>query len=62
MGWPTPTAAEGTKIGSQANYGQVGLSNHPAIVGLPDREKSHKDGAAVIENYLKICAETQVAA
>ncbi len=25
-------------------------------------EKSHKDGAAVIENYLKICAETQVAA
>jgi hypothetical protein len=42
--WPTPTTAEGSKIGSQANYGQVGLSNHPAIVGLPDREKLKKDG------------------
>jgi hypothetical protein len=42
--WPTPTAAEGLKIGSQPNYGQVGLSNHPAIVGLPDREKLNKSG------------------
>ena len=42
--WPTPTSAEGSKIGSQANYGQVGLSNHPAIVGLPDREKLNKSG------------------
>ena len=42
--WPTPTAAEGSKIGSQANYGQTGLSNHPAIVGLPDREKLNKSG------------------
>tara|TARA_R110002096_G_scaffold160104_4_gene326191 strand:- start:835 stop:1614 length:780 start_codon:yes stop_codon:yes gene_type:complete len=42
--WPTPTAAEGSKIGSQANYGQVGLSNHPAIVGHPDREKLNKSG------------------
>tara|TARA_R100001015_G_scaffold18289_1_gene11117 strand:- start:1388 stop:2221 length:834 start_codon:yes stop_codon:yes gene_type:complete len=42
--WPTPTAAEGSKIGSQPNYGQVGLSNHPAIVGQPDRDKLKKDG------------------
>tara|TARA_B100001123_G_scaffold329049_1_gene370483 strand:- start:20 stop:604 length:585 start_codon:yes stop_codon:yes gene_type:complete len=42
--WPTPTSAEGTKIGSQANFGQVGLSNHPSIVGLPDREKLNKSG------------------
>lgn len=27
-----------------ANYGQVGLSNHPAIVGLPDRDKLNKSG------------------
>jgi DNA (cytosine-5)-methyltransferase 1 len=40
--WPTPTAAEGTKIGSQANYGQMGLSNHPAIVGEPTRPKGEK--------------------
>ena len=44
LGWPTPTAAEGTKIGSQPNYGQIGLSNHPAIVGQPDREKLKKSG------------------
>ena len=42
--WPTPTTAEGAKIGSQANYGQVGLSNHPAIVGQPDRAKTKKGG------------------
>jgi hypothetical protein len=45
--WPTPTAAEGGKIGNRANYGQIALSNHPAIVGLPDRdkmEKSENDG------------------
>lgn len=42
--WPTPTTAEGTKIGSKANYGQIGLSNHPTIVGLPDREKLNKNG------------------
>ena len=40
--WPTPTAAEGTKIPSAANYGQLGLSNHPAIVGLPTRPKGQK--------------------
>jgi hypothetical protein len=40
--WPTPTAAEGSKIGSQANYGQLGLSNHPAIVGEPTRPKGQK--------------------
>ena len=40
--FPTPTAAEGTKIGSRANYGQVGLSNHPDIVGLPTRPKMNK--------------------
>ena len=42
--WPTPTVAEGTKIPNQANYGQIGLSNHPSIVGLPMREKGIKDG------------------
>ena len=42
--WPTPTAAEGSKIGGQANYGQVGLSNHPSIVGLVTREKGIKSG------------------
>jgi hypothetical protein len=42
--WPTPTKAEGEKIGSQANYGQIGLSNHPAIVGEPTREKGVKSG------------------
>jgi hypothetical protein len=40
--WPTPTAAEGTKIGSQPNYGQIGLSNHPAIQGEPTRAKGEK--------------------
>ena len=40
--WPTPTAMEAGKIGNRANYGQKGLSNHPAIVGLPDREKMKK--------------------
>ncbi len=39
---PTPTAAEGTKIPSAANYGQLGLSNHPAIVGEPTRPKGQK--------------------
>jgi hypothetical protein len=42
--WPTPTTAEGTKIGNSPNYGQKGLSNHPSIVGLPDREKLNKSG------------------
>jgi len=42
--WPTPTVAEGSKIGNQPNYGQKGLSNHPSIVGLPDREKLNKSG------------------
>ena len=41
--WPTPTSAEGTKIGSQPNYGQKGLSNHPAIQGEPNRPKGQKD-------------------
>ena len=42
--WPTPTVAEGSKIGNQPNYGQKGLSNHPQIVGLPDRKKLNKSG------------------
>ena len=40
--WPTPTAAEGSKIGGRANYGQKGLSNHPSIVGPVTREKDIK--------------------
>tara|TARA_Y100000589_G_scaffold58338_1_gene48803 strand:- start:288 stop:830 length:543 start_codon:yes stop_codon:yes gene_type:complete len=40
--WPTPTTAEGGKISCSANYGQKGLSNHPAIQGTPQREKRKK--------------------
>lgn len=40
--WPTPTVAEGNKIGNKANFGQLALSNHPAIVGYPQREKTTK--------------------
>lgn len=43
--WPTPTKAEAGKISNQPNYGQIGLSNHPRIVGLPDRPKGKKDVA-----------------
>jgi len=39
--WPTPTAAE-ANLSNQANYGQKGLSNHPAIVGKPTRPKEKK--------------------
>lgn len=42
--WPTPTASEGRKIPSKANFGQIALSNHPSIVGLPNRPKGTKDG------------------
>jgi hypothetical protein len=45
---------EAGKIGNQPNFGQVGLSNHPAIVGLPDRdklEKGGKSGQAVPDNH-----------
>ena len=42
--WPTPTVQESGKIGNQANHGQKALSNHPAIVGLPTREKGIKSG------------------
>ena len=40
--WPTPTTAEADKIGNRPNYGQVALSNHPAIMGTPEREKMGK--------------------
>jgi len=43
--WPTPTAAEADKIGNRPNYGQKGLSNHPALVGYPEREKMGKSRA-----------------
>jgi hypothetical protein len=45
--WPTPTVAEAGKISNKANYGQVGLSNHPAIVGEPMRGKAFKDRKGV---------------
>lgn len=45
--WPTPTASEGTKIPAGANYGQIGLNNHPRIRGLPDRPKMGKDRAGL---------------
>ena len=41
--WPTPTTAEATKIPAQANYGQIGLNNHPLIRGSPQRGKLKKD-------------------
>lgn len=41
--WPTPTAAEATKIPATVNYGQVGLNNHPRIRGYPTRERMKKD-------------------
>ncbi len=40
--WPTPTVVEAEKIGNRPNYGQIALGNHPAIMGLPDREKMTK--------------------
>lgn len=42
--WPTPTVAEATKIPATANYGQIGLNNHPRIRGLPTRGKLVKSG------------------
>lgn len=51
--WPTPATADGGKIGNQPNFGQVCLSNHPAIVGIPNREKlekSRKYGQAALAN------------
>jgi hypothetical protein len=42
--WPTPTAAEGSKIPATANYGQVGLNNHPRIRGEVTRPKQVKSG------------------
>jgi len=43
--WPTPTVAEADKIGNRPNYGQQGLSNHPALVGKVEREKMNKSRA-----------------
>ncbi len=45
--WPTPTSSEGSKIPDRANYGQIGLSNHPRIVGYPTRPKLKKDRKGV---------------
>lgn len=42
--WPTPTAAEGSKIPATANYGQIGLNNHPRIRGVVMRPKQTKSG------------------
>jgi len=41
--WPTPSVMEAYKVGNRANYGQKALSNHPEIVGLPQREKAEKN-------------------
>lgn len=44
LSWPTPTVAEGGKIGNNPNYGQLGLSNHPQVHGYEvQREPLHKD-------------------
>ena len=45
--WPTPTVAEADKIPNCANYGQIGLSNHPRIRGLPTRPKEQKSRKGV---------------
>jgi len=42
--WPTPTTQKAGKISNQPNFGQIGLSNHPSIVGPPDRAKLSKSG------------------
>lgn len=49
--WPTAQTADGGKIGNQANYGQVCLSNHPAIVGLPTRAPLGKSGRPAPESH-----------
>lgn len=48
--WPTPRANEAGKVGSRANYGQVCLANHPAIVGKPTRAKANK-GDSTAQNW-----------
>ena len=40
--WPTPTVAEANKIPATANYGQVGINNHPKIRGYPDSPENGK--------------------
>jgi len=40
--WPTPTTSEVVKIPATANYGQVGLNNHPRIRGYPTRDRIPK--------------------
>lgn len=47
--WPTPTVAEGGKISCTANFGQQGLSNHPAIQGKPGREKREKSRGGLLD-------------
>lgn len=43
--WPTVTTAEAGKISNRRNYGQIGLSNHPAIHGQITRGPLVKDRA-----------------
>jgi len=43
--WPTVTTAEAGKISNRRNYGQIGLSNHPAIHGEITRGPLTKDRA-----------------
>ena len=46
--WPTPTVAEGGKIGNNPNYGQLALSNHPQVHGYErTREKLIKSGKEI---------------
>jgi len=40
--WPTVTVQEAGKIACRPNFGQKGLSNHPAIQGKPTRDKLNK--------------------
>ena len=59
--WPTPTTAEAGKIGNRPNHGQIGLSNHPDIVGTVDRPKFAKgqtDGTASSHALNAVWVET----
>ena len=38
-GWPTSQVVDSGKLGNRANFGQIGLTNHPKLRGLPNREK-----------------------
>lgn len=53
LSWPTPTVADGGKIGNSPNYGQLSLSNHPYVHGFTvTREKEKKSFAGNTNNTI----------